>query len=91
MNKDLKMAVALNGPQKIDFDIDDQGTYIHVGPHASWFSNYVGELVREFPYYHRSWRDIPAADKAHVHDRLSVSFLFLNYLNVFIYLNLFAY
>ena len=98
-NVALKNAVRDFGPQAIDFDYNDQGTFTHVGDNAKWFSNFCGELVREFPLCYESWYKIEKERKAHIIPQLSVSyFIFLLYyfvivfiyFNLYIYLNLFA-
>ncbi|PWA70724.1 hypothetical protein CTI12_AA275250 [Artemisia annua] len=45
--------------------------YEHVGPHAKWFSNLVGELLRtSIPMHHNSWKRVPATAKAHIDNQL---------------------
>ena len=99
-NVALRNAVRDFGPQPIEFDYTDQDTFRHVGDNAPWFSNYCGELIREFPLWYKSWYDIEEEKKAHIIPRLSVSyiisfyivlFIVFIYFNVYIYLNLFIY
>ena len=86
-NVALKNAVRDHGPQAIDFDYNDQGTFTHVGEHAKWFSNYCGELIRELPLCYESWYKIEEEKKAHFIPRLSVSyFIFLLYILICIFI-----
>ncbi|GJV00379.1 retrovirus-related pol polyprotein from transposon TNT 1-94 [Tanacetum coccineum] len=53
-NIELKKAAENNGPHEIDFEWNDQNTFTHVDKNVAWFSNYVGELVREVPMHYPS-------------------------------------
>ncbi|GJU40479.1 S-adenosyl-L-methionine-dependent methyltransferases superfamily protein [Tanacetum coccineum] len=44
----LKKAVDEDGPLKIKFECNDQGTMLQIGPNAVWWSNFVCELVGDF-------------------------------------------
>ena len=93
-NVSLRNAVRDFGPQAIEFDYNDQGTFTHVGNNAKWFSNYCGELIREFPLWYESWHKIEEEKKAHVIPQLSVSysiFLLYCFVIVFIYFNVYIY
>ncbi|PWA53560.1 hypothetical protein CTI12_AA443890 [Artemisia annua] len=47
-------------PVSIRFEKNAEGMYEHVGPHAKWFSNLVGELLRtSIPMHFNSWRMFP--------------------------------
>nr|GFB76396.1 hypothetical protein [Tanacetum cinerariifolium] len=37
-----------------------------LGDHASHWSNYLGELIREIPLYYASWQKVPAKRKAEI-------------------------
>ncbi|GKD02889.1 hypothetical protein Tco_1177863 [Tanacetum coccineum] len=37
-----------------------------LGEHAAHWANYLGELVRELPLHHPSWRQVPPKEKAGV-------------------------
>ncbi|GJT63301.1 hypothetical protein Tco_1006834, partial [Tanacetum coccineum] len=79
-NIELKKAVERRGPLPIEFDFKDQKTYLHVGENAAWFGNLLGEIVREFPYYYPSWRDIPQEDKVNVYEKIRAHFHIDNHL-----------
>nr|GEY14143.1 SRP72 RNA-binding domain-containing protein [Tanacetum cinerariifolium] len=66
INKELKESVKNYGPQEIDLQWDDQKTLNHVGKNHVWFSNYVGELVREFSMRYLSRHDIEEEKNAHI-------------------------
>nr|GEU75123.1 hypothetical protein [Tanacetum cinerariifolium] len=68
-NLTLKKSVEEYGPHEISFEWKDKKTYLHVGKNHVWWSNYVGELVREFSMYYPSWSDIEKSKKAHIKGR----------------------
>ncbi|GKG13813.1 hypothetical protein Tco_0350773 [Tanacetum coccineum] len=70
MNRELKKAVENYGLCEIDFEWNDQKAFNHVGKNHVWLSNYVDELVREFPMHYPSWHDIEEEKKAYIHWRL---------------------
>ena len=78
-NTKLRAARADTGkPVSIEFERNAEGMFEHVGPHAKWFSNMVGELLRtSIPMHHNSWSRVPAEDKAHIDDQLHVSLHYL--------------
>ncbi|GJU49011.1 phospholipase-like protein [Tanacetum coccineum] len=51
-------------PPSIVFEWDDKKTMMPLGEHASHWSNYLGELIREMPLYYPSWQKVPAERKA---------------------------
>ncbi|PWA57944.1 hypothetical protein CTI12_AA405290 [Artemisia annua] len=58
-------------PVTIRFEKNAEGMYEHVGPHAKWFSNLVGELLRtSIPMHFNSWRNVPPTAKAHIDNQL---------------------
>ncbi|GKE55513.1 hypothetical protein Tco_1494698 [Tanacetum coccineum] len=65
-NKELKKTMENFGLWEIDFDWNDQGTFTHIGRNHLWFSNFVSELVREFPMHYLSWYDIEETKKTHI-------------------------
>ncbi|GJU27268.1 reverse transcriptase domain-containing protein [Tanacetum coccineum] len=44
----LKKDVDEYGPLKIKFEWNDQGMMLQIGPNTVWWSNFIGELVRDF-------------------------------------------
>ena len=84
-NVALRKAVDASGPQQIEFEMNDQRTYVHVGPNRAWFSNYVGELVRSLPLHYPSWHKFDEAAKAAFMARLGVSyFIFLLIISIYL-------
>ncbi|PWA69599.1 ionotropic glutamate receptor, metazoa, Periplasmic binding protein-like I [Artemisia annua] len=62
-------------PVSIRFRRNAEGMFEHVGTHAKWFSNLVGELLRtSIPMHHNSWRRVPATAKAHIDNQLHMIF-----------------
>ncbi|GJZ36600.1 mediator of RNA polymerase II transcription subunit 13 isoform X1 [Tanacetum coccineum] len=51
-------------PVPIRFEWDDKKTLMPLGDHASHWSNYLGELIREMPLYYPSWQKVSAKQKA---------------------------
>ncbi|GJV08252.1 hypothetical protein Tco_1345908 [Tanacetum coccineum] len=41
-----------------------------LGEHADHWANYLGELIRELPLHHPSWRQVPPEEKAGVMARI---------------------
>ncbi|GJS93983.1 hypothetical protein Tco_0800951 [Tanacetum coccineum] len=54
-NLRLKKITDDKGPVPIRFEWDDKKTMMPLGEHASHWSNYLGELIREMPLYYPSW------------------------------------
>nr|GEW46877.1 hypothetical protein [Tanacetum cinerariifolium] len=54
-NLGLKKNTDDKGPVLIRFEWDDKKTLMPLGDHASHWSNYLGELIREMPLYYPSW------------------------------------
>ncbi|GJU58387.1 reverse transcriptase domain-containing protein [Tanacetum coccineum] len=63
-NLGLKKITDDKGPVPIRFEWDDKKTMMPLGGHASHWSNYLGELIREMPLYYPSWQKVPAERKA---------------------------
>ncbi|GJT08782.1 hypothetical protein Tco_0843244 [Tanacetum coccineum] len=63
-NLGLKKITDDKGPVPIRFEWDDKKTMMPLGDHASHWSNYLGELIREMPLYYPSWQKVPAERKA---------------------------
>ncbi|GJX53784.1 retrotransposon protein, putative, ty3-gypsy subclass [Tanacetum coccineum] len=60
----LKKITDDKGPVPIRFEWDDKKTLMPLGEHASHWSNYLGELIREMHLYYPSWKKVPAERKA---------------------------
>ncbi|GKA62194.1 hypothetical protein Tco_0761713 [Tanacetum coccineum] len=45
-----------------------------LGEHAAHWANYLGELIRELPLHHPSWRQVPPEEKAGVMARIRTQF-----------------
>nr|GEY71750.1 hypothetical protein [Tanacetum cinerariifolium] len=65
-NLGLKKIIDDKGPVPIRFEWDDKKTLMPLGDHASHWSNYLGELIREMPLYYPFWQKYPAERKAAV-------------------------
>nr|GEX78224.1 hypothetical protein [Tanacetum cinerariifolium] len=52
------------GPVLIRFEWDDKKTLMPLGDHASHWSNYLGELIREMHLYYPSWQKVLTKGKA---------------------------
>ncbi|GKD18455.1 ribonuclease H-like domain-containing protein, partial [Tanacetum coccineum] len=63
-NLGLKKITDDKGLVPIRFEWDDKKTLMPLGEHASHWSNYLGELIREMPLYYPSWQKVPAEQKA---------------------------
>ncbi|GKB01984.1 hypothetical protein Tco_0830028 [Tanacetum coccineum] len=62
------------GPVPIRFEWDDKKTMMPLGGHASHWSNYLGELIREMPLYYQSWQKVPAERKAAIVTKIGTQF-----------------
>ncbi|GJW46055.1 RNA-directed DNA polymerase, eukaryota [Tanacetum coccineum] len=65
-NLGLKAITDKSGPVPIRFEFGDRETLMPLGDHAAHWANYLGELVRELPLHHPSWRQVPPEQKAGV-------------------------
>ncbi|GKD86442.1 hypothetical protein Tco_1357596, partial [Tanacetum coccineum] len=65
-NLGLKKITDDKGPVPIRFEWDNKKTLTPLGDHASHWSNYLGELIREMPLYYPFWQKVPAERKAAV-------------------------
>nr|GEV78938.1 hypothetical protein [Tanacetum cinerariifolium] len=65
-NLGLKKIIDDKGPVPIRFEWDDKKTLMSLGDHASHWSNYLGELIREMPLYYPSWQKVLVERKARV-------------------------
>ncbi|GJU91764.1 hypothetical protein Tco_1304187 [Tanacetum coccineum] len=73
-NLGLKKITDDKGPVPIRFEWDDKKTMMPLGDHASHWSNYLGELIREMPLYYPSWQKVPAVRKAAIMTRIGIQF-----------------
>nr|GEX48586.1 hypothetical protein [Tanacetum cinerariifolium] len=62
-NLGLKKITDDKGPVSIRFEWDDKKTLMPLGDHASHWSNYLGELIREMPLYYPSRQKVPEEQK----------------------------
>ncbi|GJU14125.1 hypothetical protein Tco_1136521 [Tanacetum coccineum] len=69
-NLGLKKITDDKGPVPIRFEWDDKKTMMPLGGHASHWSNYLGELIREMPLYYPILAEGPAERKAASQGRL---------------------
>ncbi|GKF97047.1 hypothetical protein Tco_0292868, partial [Tanacetum coccineum] len=58
-NLGLKKITDDKGPVLIWFEWDDKKTRMPLGDHASHWSNYFGDLIREMPLYYPSCQTVP--------------------------------
>ncbi|GJS62522.1 retrotransposon protein, putative, ty3-gypsy subclass [Tanacetum coccineum] len=65
-NLGLKKITDDKGPVPIWFEWDDKKTLMPLGDHASHWSNYLGELIREMPLYYPSWQKTQFNLKPHM-------------------------
>ncbi|GJY34507.1 hypothetical protein Tco_0418976 [Tanacetum coccineum] len=72
-NLGLKKITDDKGPVPIRFEWDDKKTMMPLGGHASHWSNYLGELIREMPLYYPSWQKVPAERKAAIVTKIGAS------------------
>ncbi|GJT25915.1 hypothetical protein Tco_0895852, partial [Tanacetum coccineum] len=73
-NLGLKKITDDKGSVLIRFEWDDKKTMMPLGDHASHWSNYLGELIREMPLYYPSWQKVLAERKAAIVTRLGLPF-----------------
>ncbi|GKB53808.1 retrotransposon protein, putative, ty3-gypsy subclass [Tanacetum coccineum] len=73
-NLGLKTITDDKGPVPIWFEWDDKKTLMPFGDHATHWSNYLGELIREMPLYYPSWRQVPAERKAAILAKIRTQF-----------------
>ncbi|GJW37322.1 hypothetical protein Tco_0060242 [Tanacetum coccineum] len=73
-NLGLKKITDDKGPVPIRFEWDDKKTMMPLGEHASHWSNYLGELIREMPLYYPSWQKVPAERKAAIVTKIGTQF-----------------
>ncbi|GJU08980.1 retrotransposon protein, putative, ty3-gypsy subclass [Tanacetum coccineum] len=73
-NLGLKKITDDKGPVPIRFEWDDKKTMMPLGDHASHWSNYLGELIREMPLYYPSWQKVPAERKAAIVTKIGTQF-----------------
>ncbi|GJU01081.1 reverse transcriptase domain-containing protein [Tanacetum coccineum] len=73
-NLGLKAITDKSGPVPIRFEFGDRETLMPLGEHAAHWANYLGELVRELPLHHPSWRQVPPEEKAGVMARIGIAF-----------------
>ncbi|GKA38868.1 hypothetical protein Tco_0731419 [Tanacetum coccineum] len=71
-NLGLKAITDKSGPVPIRFEFGDRETLMPLGEHAAHWANYLGELVRELPLHHPSWRQVPPEEKAGVMARIGM-------------------
>ncbi|GJV25348.1 hypothetical protein Tco_1378043 [Tanacetum coccineum] len=69
-NLGLKAITDKSGPVPIRFEFGDRETLMPLGEHAAHWANYLGELIRELPLHHPSWRQVPPEEKAGVMARI---------------------
>ncbi|GKC05852.1 ribonuclease H-like domain-containing protein [Tanacetum coccineum] len=72
-NLGLKKITDDKGPVPIRFEWDDKKTMMPLGDHASHWSNYLGELIREMSLYYPSWKKVPAKRKAAILTKIGVN------------------
>nr|GEX10206.1 RNA-directed DNA polymerase, eukaryota [Tanacetum cinerariifolium] len=73
-NLGLKKTTDDKGLVPIRFEWDDKKTMMPLGDHASHWSNYLGELIREMPLYYPSWQKVPAERKAAILTKIGAQF-----------------
>nr|GEZ35848.1 RNA-directed DNA polymerase, eukaryota [Tanacetum cinerariifolium] len=73
-NLGLKKITNDKGPVLIRFEWDDKKTLMPLGDHASHWSNYLGELIREMPLYYPSWKKVPAERNAAILTKIGTQF-----------------
>nr|GEY29881.1 hypothetical protein [Tanacetum cinerariifolium] len=71
-NLGLKKITNDKGPVPIRFEWDDKKTMMPLGDHASHWSNYLGELIREMPLYYPSWQKVLAKCKAMILTKIRI-------------------
>ncbi|GJV74324.1 hypothetical protein Tco_1494319 [Tanacetum coccineum] len=73
-NLGLKAITDKSGPVPIWFEFGDRETLMPLGEHAAHWANYLGELIRELPLHHPSWRQVPSEEKAGFMARIGTQF-----------------
>nr|GEX31157.1 hypothetical protein [Tanacetum cinerariifolium] len=73
-NLGLKKNTDNKGPVLIRFEWDDKKTLMPLGDHASHWSNYLGELIREVPLYYPSWQKVLTKWKAAILTKIETQF-----------------
>ncbi|GJS72662.1 S-adenosyl-L-methionine-dependent methyltransferases superfamily protein [Tanacetum coccineum] len=73
-NLGLKKITDDKGPVPIRFEWDDKKTMMPLGEHASHWSNYLGELIREMPLYYPSWQKVLVERKAAIVTKIETQF-----------------
>ncbi|GKA86483.1 putative reverse transcriptase domain-containing protein, partial [Tanacetum coccineum] len=71
-NLGLKKITDDKGPVLIRFEWDDKKTLMPLGEHASYWSNYLGELIREMPLYYPSWQKVSAERKTAIVTKIGI-------------------
>nr|GFA82636.1 hypothetical protein [Tanacetum cinerariifolium] len=74
-NLELKKITDDKGLVPIRFEWDDKKTLIPLGDHASHWSNYLEELIREMPLYCPSWQKVLAERKAAIMTKIGMESL----------------
>nr|GEY47581.1 hypothetical protein [Tanacetum cinerariifolium] len=62
------------GPIPIRFEWDNKKTMMPLSDHASHWSNYLGELIREMSLYYPSWQKVLAKRKAAILTKIGTRF-----------------
>ncbi|GJT44990.1 hypothetical protein Tco_0953705 [Tanacetum coccineum] len=73
-NLGLKKITDDKGPVPIRFEWDDKKIMMPLGDHASHWSNYLGELIREMSLYYPSWQKVPTKRKAAIVTKIETQF-----------------
>ncbi|GJW17460.1 hypothetical protein Tco_0024896 [Tanacetum coccineum] len=73
-NLRLKKIIDDKGPILIRFEWDDKKTMMPLGDHASHWSNYLGELIKEMPLYYPSCQKVLAERKAAIMTKIGTQF-----------------
>ncbi|GKD33106.1 ribonuclease H-like domain-containing protein, partial [Tanacetum coccineum] len=73
-NLGLKKITDDKGPVTIQFEWDGKNILMPLDGHASHWSNYLGELIREMPLYYPSWQKVPAERKAAILTKIGTQF-----------------
>ncbi|GKD36776.1 hypothetical protein Tco_1256983 [Tanacetum coccineum] len=73
-NLGLKKITDDKGPVPIRFEWDNKKTMMPFGKHASHWSNYLSELIREMPLYYPSWQKVPVERKAAIVTKIGTQF-----------------
>nr|GEW86685.1 ribonuclease H-like domain-containing protein [Tanacetum cinerariifolium] len=70
----LKKITDDKGPVPIRFEWDDKKTLMPLGDHASHWSNYLGDLIREMPLYFPFWQKVLTERKAAIVTKIGTQF-----------------